>query len=72
MDSKPTMEGTTQREESSSSAGPAVQHRAKNEALLTAGMGYGNKKRAQLEAFWSIVWPGLLSIGWKAVRENDK
>jgi hypothetical protein len=41
--------------------------RAKNEALLTAGMGYGNKKKAHLEAFWSIILPGLLDIGWKTV-----
>jgi hypothetical protein len=37
------------------------------EALLTAGMGYGGKKRRSLAAFWSIVWPGLEKIGWKRV-----
>jgi hypothetical protein len=45
----------------------ATSVRAKNEALLTAGMGYGNKKKALLEAFWSIILPGLLDIGWNTV-----
>jgi hypothetical protein len=45
----------------------ATSIRAKNEALLTAGMGYGNKKKAHLEAFWNIILPGLLNMGWKTV-----
>jgi hypothetical protein len=47
----------------------ATSIRVKNEALLTAGMGYGNKKKAHLEAFWSIILPGLLEIGWKTVSD---
>ncbi|KAG7359064.1 PHD-finger domain containing protein [Nitzschia inconspicua] len=47
--------------------------KGKNEALLTAGMGYGNKKKADLEAFWNIVLPGLLDIGWEVIKgEGDK
>lgn len=43
--------------------------RAKNkEAILTAGMGYGKRKRESLAAFWSIVWPRLEIIGWKRVN----
>lgn len=42
--------------------------RAKNkEAILTAGMGYGKRKRESLAAFWSIVWPRLETMGWKRV-----
>lgn len=41
--------------------------RTKNEALLTAGMGYGRRKALLMETFWSIVLPGLLNIGWEAV-----
>lgn len=41
--------------------------RAKREARLTEGLGYGNKKRNALEAFWDVVWPGLEAIGWKRV-----
>ena len=41
------------------------------EALLTAGMGYGKRKRETLDAFWSIVWPGLENIGWKRVSDDS-
>jgi hypothetical protein len=44
-----------------------VSLRAKREARLTEGMGYRNKKRNALEAFWDVVWPGLEEIGWKRV-----
>jgi hypothetical protein len=37
---------------------------------LTAGMGYGRRKALLMEAFWSIVLPGLLNIGWEAVSEQ--
>ena len=41
------------------------------EAILTAGMGYGRKKRQNLNAFWSIVWPGLEKTGWKRVSNSN-
>ena len=40
------------------------------EALLTAGMGYGRRKRQSLAAFWSIAWPRLEKIGWKRVSDD--
>jgi hypothetical protein len=56
-----------------STAGVDSSVRAKNEALLTAGMGYGNKKKRDLEAFWNMVVPGLLDIGWQMQSlEGDK
>lgn len=52
----------------SDAKGAIENSRARNkEALLTAGMGYGRKKRSSLAAFWSIVWPMLEKIGWKRV-----
>ena len=51
-------------------ASPAVaspSQRAKNESLLTAGMGYGRRKAQLMEAFWEILLPGLLDVGWEAV-----
>ena len=53
---------------SSTSNGAFENSKARNkEAVLTAGMGYGRKKRQSLDAFWSIVWPGLEKIGWNRV-----
>ena len=46
--------------------------RARNkEAILTAGMGYGKRKRELLSAVWSIVWPRLEKIGWKRVSDEQ-
>lgn len=41
--------------------------KAKREANFTAGLGYGLKKKRLLDAFWSIVWPGLEKLGWRQV-----
>ncbi|VEU33474.1 unnamed protein product [Pseudo-nitzschia multistriata] len=49
-------------------SGPVENAKVKNkEAILTGGMGYGRKKRQALDAFWSILWPGLEKIGWKRI-----
>lgn len=41
--------------------------KAKREANVTAGLGYGLKKKRLLDAFWNIIWPGLENIGWRRV-----
>jgi len=59
---------TTDKTSSTSSSGAFENSKARNkEAVLTGGMGYGRKKRQSLNAFWSIVWPGLEKIGWNRV-----
>lgn len=51
-----------------SGSGTAENVKVKNkEAILTAGMGYGRKKRQALAAFWSTAWPKLEKIGWRRV-----
>ena len=45
-----------------------LKRRIKNEALLTANLGYGNSKKRLLEAFNKIVWPRLVDEGWTQVR----
>jgi len=45
-----------------------VQQRMKCEAHLHSGCGHGKKKTQLLEAFWSIMWKELESIGWRKVR----
>ena len=50
--------------------GSVKSSKAKNkEALLTAGLGYGRKKRETLAVFWGTVWPSLEKIGWKRVSD---
>lgn len=44
-----------------------LKRRQKHEANLTAGLGYGNAKKRQLEVFWSVIWPQLCENGWSKV-----
>jgi hypothetical protein len=41
--------------------------KAKREANVTAGLGYGLKKKRLLNAFWDVIWPGLERMGWRQV-----
>jgi hypothetical protein len=43
--------------------------KAKREANVTAGLGYGLKKKRILDAFWTIIWPGLEKLGWRRVSK---
>ena len=46
-----------------------LQRKAKYEAELTAGCGYGKKKQKTIHHFWTIIWPALeKGLGWKKVR----
>jgi hypothetical protein len=49
-----------------------VQRRARLEAQLTAGCGYGRKKQKLVDNFWVIIWPGLEKIGWRKVGHTEK
>jgi hypothetical protein len=44
-----------------------LKRKQKHEANLTAGMGYGNAKKRQLEVFWNVIWPQLCEDGWSKV-----
>ena len=44
-----------------------LKRRQKHEANLTAGLGYGNAKKRQLEVFWRVIWPQLCEDGWSKV-----
>ena len=49
------------------------ERKAKSEAYLTSGCGYGNKKQKLVNTFWSLVWPQLVAnLGWKKVRVGCK
>ena len=48
----------------------AAERKIKLEAYLTAGCGYGRKKKRLLNRFWKIVWPGLEEAGWKKVGRD--
>lgn len=44
-----------------------LKRRQKHEANLTAGLGYGNAKKRQLDVFWRVIWPQLCEEGWSKV-----
>lgn len=46
-----------------------LQRKAKLEAHLKSGCGYGKKKQKLLNAFWAIVWSGLEQSGWRKVSQ---
>jgi hypothetical protein len=49
-----------------------VQRKAKLEAYLTSGCGYGRKKQKLVDDFWNIVWSGLEKAGWHKVSQSCK
>ena len=46
-----------------------LKRRQSLEASVTVGLGYGKKKKQNIEAFYSAVWPVLEGVGWTLVSE---
>jgi hypothetical protein len=51
--------------------GKSMRRKIKLEAVLTSGCGVGKSKQKVVDAFWNIVWPDLLALGWTKVRFDD-
>lgn len=47
--------------------GKSMRRKIKLEAVLTSGCGVGKSKQKIMDAFWNIVWPQLLDLGWTKV-----
>lgn len=58
--------------ETASEIAAEIQRKAKQEAYLTSGCGYGRKKQKLVRDFWNVIWPGLEKVGWKKVCAQVK
>ena len=60
-------ETTDHVDEGTDDYGKNMRRKIKLEAVLTSGCGVGKSKQKIVDAFWNIVWPDLLALGWTKV-----
>ena len=67
---KPEPKHTENENGTENEAAKEVRRKAKLEAYLTSGCGYGRKKLRLVDKFWTIVWSGLEKAGWRKVGQS--